>query len=238
MGNTFFKYKQFTVHQDKCAMKVCTDTSLFGALIDLDQPQSILDIGTGTGVLSLMVAQKTKANITAVEIDKNAAIQASNNFKESKWYNRLNVVQSDIKDFSKQHENSFDIIISNPPFFQNNMLSTVSEKNNARHNTSLSLEQLAQCVEKLLTPKGEFWVLLPQHEASKLEFMLTEYSFKIICQTNVKNYLDDSKISRTINCFSKNNQPTIEKTIAIYKDKERNYTDDFNTLLKPYYLYL
>ena len=238
MGNSFFKYKQFTVNQGDCAMKVCTDTSLFGALIDPNNPTSILDIGTGTGVLTLMIAQITEAKITAIEIDDKAAKQAANNFKDSKWQERISIINDDVKTFSKSVNTKYDLIISNPPFFQGNMLSDISEKNKARHNTSLTLEELAISTNDLLTINGQFWVLLPQYEASLLEKSLANFGLKISKQINIKNYIDDEKISRTVNCFEREVSLRADNEMAIYKDKNREYTVEFSQLLKPYYLYL
>lgn len=238
MGNSFFKYKQFIVNQGDCAMKVCTDTSLFGAIIKPNSPKSILDIGTGTGVLSLMVAQKTGGKITAIEIDEKAANQASDNFTNSKWKDRIILLNDDVKIFTETNKSKFDLIISNPPFFQGNKLSEVTAKNLARHDTSLTLKKLAECVNNLMATEGQFWVLLPQYEASIFEDLMKNFGFNISYQINVKNYLEDVNISRTINCFEKKDQVNQSTTIAIYKDKNREYTDEFVNYLKPYYLYL
>ena len=238
MPNTFFKYKQFTIHQDKTAQKVCTDTSLFGALIEPNNTRNILDIGTGTGVLSLMIAQKTEGEITAIEIEENAYHQALQNVSESSWKDRIEVVNDDIKDYTKSSPQKFDLIISNPPFFQNSFKSDKNRKNLARHNDSLTLEELANCTSILLSKDGEFWVLLPEHESNILVKELASKNINLSKSIVVKNYLSDDKTSRIVNCFSFDKKEIVKKEIAIYQDKNREYTNDFVSLLKPYYLYL
>ena len=238
MANTFFKYKQFTVHQEKTAQKVCTDTSLFGALIKPINPTEILDIGTGTGVLSLMIAQITEAKITAIEIEDNAFLQASENVEASNWKDRIEVLKGDVNEYANKTDQKFDLIISNPPFFQNSYKSDKNSKNLARHNESLSLAHLANCVNRLLTSNGLFWVLLPSFEAQTLCEELANYQLYLDQSICIKNYIGDEKVSRVVNCFSRLEKEPQKKEIAIYQDKNREYTSDFVKLLKPYYLYL
>lgn len=238
MSNTFFKYKQFIVHQEKSAQKVCTDTSLFGALIEPKNPKSVLDIGTGTGVLSLMIAQITDAQINAVEIEENAYQQALENFNQSNWSDRIAVIKDDIKNYANTSSQKFDLIISNPPFFQNSFKSNQNNKNLARHNDSLSLKELAHCVHQMISENGEFWVLLPEYESNSLLVELNNLGIYLSKSITIKNYVGDDKISRIVNCYSFNKIDVIKKEIAIYQDKNREYTSDFVELLKPYYLYL
>ncbi len=146
-------------------MKVCTDACLFGALV-ADQVKTkastnILDIGTGTGLLSLMLAQRVPALIDAVEIDEAAYQQAKENFEQSPWKERLSIFNTDILKFDAGKK--YDCIISNPPFFENDLKSSDKNKNAAKHDTTLTLEQLLQTVQKLLNEDGSFAVLLPYH---------------------------------------------------------------------------
>ena len=148
MPNQFFKFKQFTIDQDQCAMKVCTDSCLFGAWVaeyleqEKNSLKTILDIGTGTGLLSLMLAQKTTANIDAVEIEEAASLQASNNFLASPWNNRLQVYHAPIQLFKPIHPKSYVFIICNPPFYENNLKTDNQLKNLALHSEALSLANL------------------------------------------------------------------------------------------------
>ncbi|HMI78726.1 MAG TPA: methyltransferase, partial [Ferruginibacter sp.] len=183
MPNNYFQFKQFTVFQDKCAMKVCTDACLFGSLIANGQllPAHCLDIGTGTGLLSLMYAQKDPlAIIDAVEIDEAVAGQAKENFAASPWAGRLNIFNTDI--LALHPPEKYDLIFSNPPFFEDDLRSPDEFKNSAKHDTTLDLKQLLQVVDTNLTNEGSFAVLLPYHrveyftnEADKAGLHLVEY---------------------------------------------------------------
>ncbi len=233
MPNPFFKYKQFTVYQDQCAMKVCTDSSLFGALIDSKQAKNILDIGTGTGVLSLMQAQKSTASITAVEIEENAAKQAASNFIASPWNERLELVLEPIQDFSKKHNTQFDLIISNPPFFKDNFKSPNASVNMARHDALLPQDELLDSVLKLLTNNGAFWLLLPEYEFDRFEKLSDKQLF---CNTkyNIKDRVVRERM-RVVGKFERTKKPTNVSEIIV-KNEDGSYTDVFSSWLKDYYL--
>ena len=118
MGNEYFKFKKFTIKQDKCAMKVGTDGVLLGAWTNAGESTNIADIGTGTGLISIMLAQKCNAVITGIEVDEDACIQALENMKASPWKDRLNVIKADITDYYSYHKSEYDLIVSNPPFYK------------------------------------------------------------------------------------------------------------------------
>jgi tRNA1Val (adenine37-N6)-methyltransferase len=138
LGNSYFQFKQFTVHQGDCAMKVTTDACIQGAWTPVQKDEvRILDIGAGTGLLSLMLAQKApNAIVDAVELNEQAATQAGQNFAGSPWADRLNVICSDIQGYRATHK--YDLIISNPPFFNNSLKGPEASRNNARHTTALT----------------------------------------------------------------------------------------------------
>ena len=244
MSNNYFRFKQFTVFQDNCAMKVCTDACLFGALtanqklilgVAEGQTSNCLDIGTGTGLLSLMVAQKDPDTIIdAVEIDREAAIQAGENFSASPWKKRLHIYNSDILLF--RPDRKYDRIFSNPPFFEDDLMSPDQDKNNAKHDTSLSLTELLQVVKHHLAADGTFSVLLPYRrvnhfieEAGKKELHLTQKI--LVKQTEKHDYF------RGILFFSKEKKQAVQSGMSI-KDSEGNYSAEFISALKDYYLYL
>ncbi len=238
MSNNYFQFKQFTIYQDKCAMKVCTDACLFGALLPPSPPKGEMkafDIGTGTGLLSLMYAQKNPdAVIDAVEIEPNAAGQARQNFVSSPWAERLNVINTDVLklDPVKQYE----FIISNPPFYEDALKSPHANKNDAKHDTALNLTDLLKMAEAFLTDDGVFAVLLPYQrvgyfiqEALKFHMYLNQQVS--VRQTELHDYF------RGILFFSRK-KVEVEKTEISIKDKEGNYTPGFIAALKDYYLYL
>lgn len=200
MANPFFKFKQFTIFQDQCAMKVCTDACIFGASIEVKDAKRILDIGTGTGLLSLMLAQRSEAEIVAVEIDENAFHQAKFNIEQSPWGSKISLFHTDIQTFSKNSDEKFDLVVSNPPFFQNHLKSYTNSKNKAKHNDTLTLEELASSINAVLSGNGEAIILLPEIEAGLFETILKEYSI-----TKTHSILiyqkKNSKIFRVINNF-------------------------------------
>ena len=159
-SNSCFQFKQFRVDQGQCAMKVTLDACLFGASIEVADSKRILDIGTGTGLLSLMAAQRCNAKIDAIELNENAVKQAKENFRQSLWHERLNVIHSAIQDLPVSAE-QYDTIICNPPFFHNALKAPDAQRNMARHTCSLSFEDLAKAIDRQLTTSGNAWLLLP-----------------------------------------------------------------------------
>ena len=244
LANSFFQFKQFTVQQQDCAMKVSTDSCIFGALVAekfqvgaVEKKETLshfLDIGTGTGLLSLMLAQKTTSLIDAVEIDTLAFTQAAENFALSPFNKRISVFNDDILVFKS--DKKYDAIICNPPFFEGDLKSADVLKNAAKHDTTLTLQQLLKVVEGLLKPDGEFAILLPYHrleecikQALVLNIFLHE---KILLQHTLKH-----PYFRGVLFFLKVDAPTVTKELTI-KDIDNKYTPDFIDLLKDYYLYL
>lgn len=167
MPNSFFTFKQFTIHHDRCAMKVGTDGVLLGAWVNLRNSHRILDIGTGTGLIALMMAQRCNdSNITAIDIDTEAVSQANENIQASPWKERVIAMQQDIRSFHP--DESFDTIVSNPPYFVNSLKSSDSQRNTARHTDSLSAEDLMQKAAELLTEDGHFSIILPTKQIEDL----------------------------------------------------------------------
>jgi len=244
LANNFFQFKQFTVQQQFCAMKVSTDACILGAavtevfakkaLLTEDEKQHYLDIGTGTGLLSLMLAQKTTALIDAVEIDTAAYDEASTNFNASPFKERLSIYNSDMLYFNPAKK--YDGIICNPPFFEGDLRSPDAKKNAARHDTTLTLQQLLKIADNHLKESGLLAVLLPYHridvfikDAVELQFWLKE---KILLRhTATHPYF------RAILFLSKIKTSSATKELVI-KNNVGNYTEDFVFLLKDYYLYL
>ncbi len=241
MPNTYFNFKEFTVHQDKSSMKICTDACLFGAYIAqaiTTRESSVLnclDIGTGTGILSLMYAQKNADTIIhAVEIEKNAFVQAKENFENSKWSNRLRIFHTDIK--NSTFKKPYNLIICNPPFYEKDLLSNKEKQNLAKHDTGLRLEELISFIKIGLATNGIFAILLPYHREKYFESLAEENNLFVnekllIKQTPSHNFF------RVIMLLSNSNTALTTKELTI-KNNEGNYTNEFISLLKDYYLKL
>jgi tRNA1Val (adenine37-N6)-methyltransferase len=242
-------------------MKVCTDACLFGAWVSnkalVQNANSIVDIGTGTGLLSLMLAQVTessKGSITAIEIESQAAREASSNFNISKWSDRLVMVNDSIQNFatsvskgeyvSKGLKNNFlfDIIISNPPFYEGDLKSPDANKNKAAHSTELPWTSLVDNVSSLLTDAGSFFVLVPTLRAYTMQKLAEAQQLQLAEEVLVYN---DAKHLpfRSFLHFTKAKLP-IDKEISVLRNKmviknsDNTYSTDFTELLKDYYLYL
>lgn len=240
MGNSFFRFKQFTVYQDKCALKVCTDACLFGAWTVEQiksfkaEPKSVLDIGTGTGLLSLMLAQQLNAEIDAVEIERADHDQCAANFEQSAWNNRLQVHLSDIKKF--QTGKQYGLIISNPPFFENDLKPQTAHKLRSKHDDSLTLKELVTEMERLLAENGHCAFLLPHHRKNELLELSAEKGFFPASVCSVKQTPKHEPF-RVMFFFHKEKTGFREEEITIKLNGE-NYSNRFIELLKDYYLYL
>ena len=159
MSNPYFDFKRFRIEQDRCSMKVGTDGVLLGAWFPLEPGMSVLDVGTGTGLIAIMAAQREAGKVTAVEIEPDAAVQAAENVSHSEWAGRIEVLNSDIALFTAEY--GFDRIVCNPPYFRDSLRCPDVGRNAARHNDSLSYETLARCSAKLLAPDGLLCLVLP-----------------------------------------------------------------------------
>lgn len=234
MPKNSFTFKQFTVQQDRCAMKVCTDACIFGASIDVKNVKNVLDIGTGTGLLVLMLAQRTDAKIDGVEIEENAYNQAVNNVLESKFINKITVYHQSIQSYYVT--NGYDLIISNPPFYQKSLKSPDSQTNKALHAVELTFEELIDSVKRLLKPEGRFMVLLPPFEAEKLIDIAQKKELYLSKKILIRH--DESKpIFRIIATFQNLTKPDYQEEILVIHEKDSNtYSESFRTLLKDYYL--
>ena len=154
MSNNYFSFRQFTIHQDQCAMKVGTDGVLLGAWVNVENAQRILDVGTGTGLIALMCAQRSESVIDAVEVDRAASEQAAVNCSASPWKDRITVVHDSFQHFAESTAYRYDLIVSNPPFFKNSLKPKGLARSLARHDDRLSYESLLYYTVKILEPGG------------------------------------------------------------------------------------
>lgn len=163
MASRSFRFKQFEVFHDRCGMKVGTDGVLLGAWVQPRQAGRILDVGTGSGLIALILAQHSQAEVVGVEFDREAALQAAENVRNAPWSNRMRIVQADFKTFQDQ---PFDLIVSNPPFFQKALRAPEASRNLARHDVTLSYAELVTHSAELLTETGRLAVVLPFESAA------------------------------------------------------------------------
>jgi len=244
MSNSYFQFKQFTIQQDRCAMKVTTDACLFGAWVASEieygklQIENVLDIGTGTGLLSLMIAQKNPGtNIYAIEIDKDAATQARENFDTSLWKDKLAILHEDVKDHSFFEK--FDLIISNPPFYEKELKSSTENKNVAHHGESLTLEKLLNVIKNNLNPNGDFFLLLPYKRNEEIKKLFKDHQLAIskilFVRQSVKH--DYFRIILKGKFKTQKEDETEFDEISIW-DEQQQYIPEFIKLLKDYYLHL
>jgi tRNA1Val (adenine37-N6)-methyltransferase len=246
MSNTWFQFKQFKINQERAAMKVTTDACLFGAwaasLIAKHEKEKIfyhiLDIGAGTGLLGLMIAQQSKAGIDSVEIDPAAAAEADANYKASPWYDRLFVMPGDARDYTHTFGKAYNAIVSNPPFYENELAGADPRRNQAHHDGGLRIGELFGIITDLLQPGAPFYVLLPYKRLAEIPALMDEYGLLLTKQVLVRQstrhdffriMLEGRKIGDDVENF-------IATEMAI-KDGD-DYTPEFVSLLKDYYLYL
>lgn len=238
MPNNYFQFKQFTVNQDKCSMKVCTDSCLFGAWmakkIENKLPGKILDIGTGTGLLSLMIAQKSPAYIDTIEIDENAVAQANGNFQASPWNGQLQAFRGSV--LSWIPTSKYDCIVSNPPFFENDLLPQTEGKKNSKHGNSLTLHELIKITNALLANDGFFGVLLPYSRTSYFEKQALKHSLFVNEKLCIQQSTNHSYFRAIL--FMGREQHVVKQTELSIRDNLNEYTPEFIELLSDYYLYL
>ncbi len=235
MANNYFQFKQFRVYQDKAAMKVGTDGVLIGAWSKLENARSILDVGTGTGLLALMAAQRNKnAEIVAIDIDEDACQQAYENFQDSPWADRLTIVHSPLQDFHS--DIIFDNIISNPPYFQNSQKSNKQNRNLARHDDSLSLNELLIHANRLSSEESTLSVILPHLIEREFINHIDKSTFNITRLLHLKGDIH-KQIVRSLFELKKNNYTQYQTELLTIENGGRHrYTDEYQALTKDFYL--
>lgn len=236
MGCDFFRFKKFTIHQDKCAMKVGTDGVLLGAWTDPRLATKIADIGTGTGLIAIMLAQKSNASVTGIEIDTGAATQAKENMSNTLWKDRLNVIEADIKDYYPHHEAEFDLIVSNPPFFNENTKGYSEKRNIARHTDGLSFGLLVEAVSFILKEDGRFSVIIPATSAQEFISEAIRHKLSLTRKTEVITKLG-TPAKRVMMEFCKNtsNNATTEYAQLLLSENG-NKSQEYINLTSDFYL--
>ncbi|TBW30100.1 tRNA1(Val) (adenine(37)-N6)-methyltransferase [Gramella sp. KN1008] len=240
MSSQPFKFKQFTIEQDRCAMKIGTDGVLLGAWSSLDHnPESILDIGTGTGLISLMLAQRSEAfQIDALEIEDNAYEQAVENFERSDWGDRLFCYHAGFDEFvdEMKDEEKYDLIISNPPFYSEDYKSGETNRDQARFADALPLSELIEGASLLLSQNGHLDIVIPFPEENKAIELARSQNLFPVKITRVKG-TEKSPIKRSLISFSFDKGKT-EIDELILEISRHNYTNEFKEMVKDFYLKL
>lgn len=237
MPNSSFQFKQFLIRQDKCAMKVGTDAVLLGAWANPNGSNRILDIGTGTGVIAMMLAQKTKGAIDAIDIDDMACLQASQNVSESKFAGRVHVICTSFQHYAATVGCKYDLIITNPPYFEQSLKSSDELRSYARHADVLPFDELIEGVVKLLDLNGKFCLILPTLEAEKFRLLAQKRGFYLSKLLRVKSRENKQVEKRLLMQFEYTPTEFSEQTIAIEKEERHQYTSDYMELTKEYYLH-
>ncbi|MEB3343414.1 methyltransferase [Okeania sp.] len=238
MKGNKFQFKQFTVWQDKCAMKVGTDGTLLGAWVDISGAEKILDIGTGTGLIALMLAQRSSQQygtfIDAVEIDKDSFLQAKENVERSPWSNRIKIFNYSIQEYTKICQKRYDLIVSNPPFFENAYKAANQARNVARHTDFLSQTDLLKTAIKLLSATGKLAVIYPVEPA--INFQEKAEDLGLFCQRKLYvKHNQEIPVKRILLELSKQQLPLQENILTI-KNKQDIYTPEFISLIQDFYL--
>ena len=231
---TRFHFKHFSLYHDRSTMKVGTDAVLLGAWAEVQPTDWVLDIGTGCGILPLMLAQKGIAKVHAVDLDEASALEAAENFQASQWSRQLFAFHADIRKFTMQC--TYDLIISNPPFFINSYKSDTDRKNQTRHtDTSLSFVELASAVKRLLKPDGRFVLVLPERESHDFIPIAEKYHlFVHKCQQIIPM---EGKEPNRVNLELRFGKPeSVQVTELVMRKADNSFTEAYNDVVKPYYL--
>lgn len=234
-----FQFKKFSVQQDKTAMKIGTDGVLLGAWTPINHnPESVLDIGTGTGIIALMIAQRSNAiQIDALEIDEEAYEQATDNFENSPWNDRLYCFHAGLDEFVEEPEDEYDLIISNPPFYSEDYKSNNEQRDLARFQEAMPFEDLVEAADLLLSEFGIFSVIIPFKEEEKFIALAAEYELFPFKITRVKG-TPTSEVKRSLLAFSRMERNPFPIDELVIEIERHQYTPEYISLTKDFYLKL
>lgn len=228
-----FRFKQFAIRQTHAAMKVGTDGAMLGAWVDLSNAKTILDIGTGTGIIAMMLAQRSSLSlIDAIEVDEQAVIDAEFNFRNCPWPDRINLIHSSLQSFDTVTK--YDLIVSNPPFFENSLKSSSHQKKTARHTDSLHYTEILRFAKNNLAKKGKVALVLPVENAEKCIEYAEENNLFLSRVCKVKP-IPHKQYHRFLFVLSKEKTELIEEELVIETGKRHDYTDQYIEMCKSFY---
>jgi tRNA1Val (adenine37-N6)-methyltransferase len=234
--NPDFKFKQFSVWHDQCAMKVGTDAVLLGAWVNLSQAKDILDVGTGCGIIALMCAQRSTANIDALEIDANAAEQAGENFRKTVWSSRIKAYNDSFINFTSSCSHQYDLVIANPPYFRNALKPANRSRSKARHDEQLNYESLVFGAARILKHAGKLAVILPSDDVPRFTGIAWTSGLYPIRQT----FIIPSKGEKHIRCMAEySTNPANHCEISELSIREPDchlFTKEYVELTRDFYL--
>lgn len=231
--NNYFQFKQFTVIQEHSAMKVGVDSVILGAWTQTGEAKTILDVGCGTGLLSLMMAQRSSAQITGIDIDKDTCREAEMNVARSQWPDRINIQHIPFQQFAMQHTDRFDLVISNPPYFENSSKPGDLKRKTARHNDELPFNEFLEGCTRVLHPVGRFSVILPADRAGDFSQLASGYGFFKSRILKVQHF-PDKPYHRILMEFMQKKITCTEEMLVI--ESEGQYTESYRQLTGPFYL--
>lgn len=231
-----FRFKQFSIDDSHCAMKIGTDAVLLGAWTNIGNASRILDVGTGSGVIALMLAQRSgNSLIDAIDIDEDSVRQAGRNIHNSKWKNRIRVSNISLQEFSKTEKEKYDLIVSNPPYYHNMLKSADEKKKKARHTDELTHEELYSYSKKLLNEDGKICVVFPYDILSSVKETVLKQGFYVtrLCQVFPK---EGSDAKRVLLQFEMKRKELFSENITILQKDGVSYTPEYKILTKDFYL--
>lgn len=236
MSNPYFSFKKFTVFHDKCAMKVGVDGVTLGAWCNVGCAKKILDVGTGSGLIAMMLAQRCDATITAIDVEEYCILQTKENVEKSPWKNQISVLYCSLQDFTKQSNEKFDLIVCNPPFFIDSLHSPSKERTTARHNNSLTHIDLIENSMQLLAENGRMCVILPVVEGNQLIEIAENNG--LFCQRKVSVHPNQEKPAKRLLLEFGRFKCDLEESSLTIEQERHVYTSQYKELVKDFYLKL